>query len=311
MATKYALKIAFLMLGVLLIASCNLPGMTVMDVPTQIPPDAIYTAAALTLQAQLTMNAPPTLAPTFEVPTNPPPMDTMTPTMTFTPILFTDTPVATATLPFTPTSTFPLITANIDTNCRKGPAPEYERVGYLLVGEVSEVLGKNSSGTWWYIKNPKNPSVLCWVWGKSTTVSGSTVELAIITPPPPPASPTPGKANFSAAYVGTKKCGGDRHAIFSVKVTGGSGFESMSIKTHDQDTSLLISGATASNAPFMTGSGKCPPGEDTLEPGTTAYVAGNIAGAPAGHNAKTSITLCTKDNLGGTCVAIIVKYKFP
>lgn len=313
MNTNITRSLAVLVLLPLLLSACFLMPPNVVA-PTPIPPDAIYTAAALTLQAQLTLNAPLIIEVTNTPPSNPSPFPTDTPlpfTPTLTPILYTDTPSPTATLSFTYTSTFPMITANIDTNCREGPGPNYRATGYLMVGQVSTVHGKNSSSSWWYIENPKVPGRFCYVWGGSTTVSGDTSSIPVLTPPPPPPTSTPSEASFSLSFVGTHKCSGDKHAIFSVKAVSGSDFESASIKIKDEDTSTNISGPASSNKPFMSKSSNCPPGADTLESGKTAYLAGSLAGATSGHDARAVITLCTKDGLSGTCVTKYVIFEIP
>jgi hypothetical protein len=318
MKTRSTRPIAILILVMILMASCQIPGVTEVIQTQAINPEAIYTAAALTLQAQLTQNAPPVLAPTQPPPTEMGPTSepwviTATPlpiTLTFTPLPFTNTPIPTATTPFTPTSQYPTISASVNTNCRKGPGPEYDIVGALQVGQVAQVHGKNSSSTWWYIENPKFPGNYCWVWGVTTTVSGSTSGLAVLTPPPPPTK-TVSKVGFSASYASTHKCGGTKYAIFSVKNTGASMLHSMSIKTRDQTTDAVIAAAASSNDPFLTASGHCPPGEDSLATEDTAFVAGSIAGATSGHDAKAIITLCTKDGLAGTCYTVTVNFTIP
>ena len=203
-----------------------------------------------------------------------------------------------------------MITANIDTNCRSGPGPEYTRLGYLLVGQTSQVYGRNSTSTWWYIKEPLREGVFCWVWGGSTSVSGPTGALPVFTPPPPPPTSTPGNAAFSASYVTSKKCGGDRYAIFSIKNVSGVTFESMNIKTRDETKDEVVSNAS-SNKPFLDSSSDCPPGSSALDPGEKAFVASLIQGAKSGNQAKTNIYLCTKDGLDGICVMVVVKYTFP
>jgi hypothetical protein len=313
MITRSTRLIALLAVLPLLLSACFLMPTNVV-VPTQVPPDAIYTAAALTLQAQLTLNAPPALQPTSEVPTSQAPLASNTPlvlTPSDTPIIYTNTPIPTATFPFTPTSSYPLITANIDTNCRTGPGPEYPRTGALLVGQTSTVHGKNSSSTWWYIENPKFPGTFCYVWGETTTVTGVTVDVPVFTPEPPPPTTTASGASFSLSFVTTHKCSGDKHAIVKVKATGGISFESASIKVKDNDTDTNISGPASSNKPFMDSSGSCPPGSTSLDPGDTAYIAGSLAGATSGHTARAVVTLCTKDGLGGSCVSKSVDFEIP
>jgi len=315
MITRSTRSIAILILGMILLTSCVFPGTTVIIQTQIVAPEAIYTAAAQTIQAQMTLNPPLVIAPTQLPPTSLPLVITATPlsfTSTFTPLVFTGTPMPSDTPipPFTPTSQYPTISASIDTNCRSGPGPEYDRVGALMVGEVAQVRGKNSTSTWWYIENPRFPGHFCWVQAASTTVTGGTGNTPVLTPPPPPTK-TVSKVGFSASYVSTHKCGGTKNAIFSIKNTGASTLHSMSIKTRDHTTDTVISAADSSNDPFMTASGHCPPGDDSLATGDTAWVAGSIGGATSGHEAKTTITLCTKDGLAGNCYTITVTFTIP
>jgi hypothetical protein len=78
------------------------------------------------------------------------------------------------------------ISVSLDTNCREGPAKDYQKLGYLLPGQTAAVIGRNSNSTWWYIENPKKPGQFCWVWGEYATLQGDISTLPVTTPPPPP-----------------------------------------------------------------------------------------------------------------------------
>jgi len=296
-----------LALGLLLLSACNVLG--TQGEPTQLPPEAIYTSAALTLQAQLTANAA-----TQEVaasPTSPLPSDTPPPP---TPV-DTPTPIFTATPTLTPTSIVPMISASVATNCRLGPSILYSPpVGVLNVGDQAEVHGRNDAGTWWYISNPSRPGQFCWVWGETTRVEGATVTLPVITPPPLPPTPTststPGVV-FSAAYDNSHDCGGVRTAIFKITNSGGSDLQSMSLKIEDLNTSTTLFGPHTSNAPFMATSSECPEGGDLLPAGRTYYVGGAIGPGNSGHTARATIKLCTANGLGGVCVERTVDFTIP
>jgi hypothetical protein len=64
----------------------------------------------------------------------------------------------------------------------------YEKVGELLVGQVSEVVARYriQNKDFWLIKNPSNPAQECWVQGASTVVTGSVTSLPEATPPATP-----------------------------------------------------------------------------------------------------------------------------
>jgi hypothetical protein len=85
-----------------------------------------------------------------------------------------------------PTTSPAMISASVDTNCRKGPSTIYEAISYLLVGKTSEVVNKYQNGAWWVIKDPNDPNKRCWVWGQTTMVTGNWQQLAEATMPPTP-----------------------------------------------------------------------------------------------------------------------------
>ena len=91
----------------------------------------------------------------------------------------------------TTTSSMPYVSVSVDTNCRTGPGQVYDYVGALLVGEEAEIVGRESTGRFWYIRNPDNITQYCWVWDEYATVRGDTSMLAVLTPPPTP-TPAPG-----------------------------------------------------------------------------------------------------------------------
>ena len=294
-------------LSLLALSACNFPGAS--SEPSQPAVEAIYTAAALTLQAQLTANVgtqQPAATPTSPLPsdTPQPPLPSQTPTS-----MFTETPT------FTPTSAIPMISASVATNCRLGPSTLYAPpVGVLDVGVRAEVHGRNETSTWWYISNPGRPGQFCWVWGETTRIEGSTAGLPIITPPPLPPTPTststPGVV-FTAAYDSVHDCLAVRTAIFKITNSGGSDLHSMSLKIEDLNTSTVLFGPHTSDAPFMATNSECPEGGDRLPAGSTYYVGGTLGPGNAGHTARATIKLCTLNALGGTCVERIVEFTIP
>ena len=150
---------------ILVLTACNLPGGG-SDVPD----------LALTITAQVLLNDQQQQS--GELPTATPE--------------FTATPGATATPEFTPTSSIPMVTVSVNTNCRLGPSTVYAIVGALTIGVQAQIVGKNSSvPNYWVINNP-NGTGTCWLWGEYATVTGDTSglqEYAI--PPTPTPSPTP------------------------------------------------------------------------------------------------------------------------
>jgi hypothetical protein len=74
----------------------------------------------------------------------------------------------------------PEISADVNTNCRQGPSTHYKIDGYLLVGAVSTVYGRDYSSNWWYIQNPSKTSAYCWVWSESTRVTGDASGVPVV-----------------------------------------------------------------------------------------------------------------------------------
>jgi uncharacterized protein YgiM (DUF1202 family) len=314
-----SITVLILFLSTLALSACNLP-FGGAAAPTEPEVAAIYTSAALTLQVQLTQNAP-TQAPATEAPPAgetqaaptppavetpvPPTAEAATPTQEATP---TELPVVTVT------PMYPTISASQNTNCREGPSKDYKILGMLAVGQTAEVYGRNSDQTWWYIQNLSSPGQFCWIWNQTTTVVGNTTGLAVITPPPPPATATltatPG-AGFSASFSKVHDCSGTRTAIFQINNTGGTDLESLNLKIVDQTSSTTLFGPSSSDAPFMGSSSECPPGGDTLEAGKTLYVGGGIGSGNSGHTGRATIKLCTDDGLGGTCIEKTVDFTIP
>jgi hypothetical protein len=152
--------------------ACNL---SLGAAPTPSDLGAVETAVAGTLVAQLTQSAPGQTQPTEQPVNTPEPLPS--PTISLTP---TDTS--------TPTPSVPLVSVTVNTNCRFGPGAVYDYLGALLVGETAEIVGRDPSGEYWFIRNPDNPTGFCWLWGEYAVPVGNFGSLPILTPPP---SPTP------------------------------------------------------------------------------------------------------------------------
>lgn len=157
---------------VVLLASCNLPSSRESSVADPLIPDT-------------GRNPSPTLSSSLE----------FLPTTTFTDItLPTMTPAIELTSTFDiPTATEQSVIQNAyvfapqNTNCRLGPDVIYPAVGYLLLGETSEIVARNPQGTWVAINNLDAPGI-CYVSLSVVEVHGieSITLLTIFTPLPPP-----------------------------------------------------------------------------------------------------------------------------
>ena len=98
-----------------------------------------------------------------------------------------ETLLALPTATFVPTSTPRLALASPNNqlvNCRYGPNTAYAVVGNLEVGDQAEVVGKNIDATWWNVKNPDDPSTVCWLAASVINVTGNVESLPVVNTPP-------------------------------------------------------------------------------------------------------------------------------
>lgn len=139
-----------LLLTALVVSSCNLPK---SGTPTPTEPPILPTDTP----------APPTDTP---LPTGTPlPTDTPLPTLTFTPSV--------------PTVT----TLDKPVNCRLGPGTDWLAVSALNLGQSSQIVGRNSNGSWWLIQDPLNLGRNCWVASNVTSASGDLAALPVAQTP--------------------------------------------------------------------------------------------------------------------------------
>lgn len=206
----------------------------------------------------------------------------------------------------TPAAGLLLISANLDTNCRSGPDTSYEIMGHFQRGQTAEVIGSNALQTWWYIKNPNNPTNYCWVWGESTAVQGSTSQLDVIKPPPPP----PPKIDFSAEYSRMEDCGVPV-AVFRIINDGGLKLESMSLLIYDVTREFQISWMPKINQPFWSKQENCYPDWSYMDVGDTGYIGGDLSTGVLGDKASARIKLCSEDSLDGQCLERTVDFTIP
>ena len=274
---------------VLLVASlaCFVPGATPM--PDQ---NLLGTMVAQTVAAGQTQAAP-SVTPISIV--------TATPTLTFTPTL-SPTPTLTFTPVFTSTPLIPLITVSVPTNCRVGPGKVYERVGALLVGEVAEVVGRDPTGNYWYIRNPDASGDFCWLWGEYATLTGNFAVLPMFTPPP---TPTPEPA-FDLSYNGKDTCSG-WWVDLELENTGGITFRSISITVKDTVLGTTLNSSTDGFTEKSGCSGTVT--KDTLAPGDTRIVSSPAFDYdPAGNKLRATVTLCSNKGLNGMCVTDTITF---
>jgi hypothetical protein len=251
--------------------ACNLPGGAPEGTPTVDPLEAAaLTVTAAAVQANVTA--------TF----------TASPEFTFTPA-FTATPA------FTSTPSFAYVTLSENTNCRTGPAQAYPLVDTFLIGQTIEVIGKNSTNEYWYIRSPNNQSVFCWMWGFYAK-GGNLGNVPVFTPPPSPTA----APSFDVSYAGVDSCVG-WWIDFNLKNTSSVAFKSVGITVKDTVTGVSLGELKDG----FTDLGGCLSSSiiATLDPGQS-YTVSSAAFVenPVGHKIEATINLCTGLLGSGTCI---------
>ncbi len=290
-----------LLLGsVLLVASqACAPGQPTADL------NAINTAIAQTLAA-ITQTSEPGIPVTGD--------ESPTPSATTVAATPTVTALVLPTLEMTSTpAVIPAgaqITVSVPTNCRVGPGVVYDRVGGLQVGEVAEVVGRNTAGNYWVIRNPNRPGETCWLWGEYATLTGYTGILPVLTPPPTPTpSPTaPPSPDFTAAYNNFESCAGTGWWVdFELENHGSIVFNSMAMTVRDTVTNVVVS--LYSND--FTNRDGCNQSatRDNLPASQELLVSSPVFSSdPRGHGLRATITLCSNTNQSGTCVTESIEF---
>lgn len=123
---------------------------------------------------------------------------TETPAVTLTPMLDTPTSSSSTAMPIlntgedielptsTSTSTPGVILASPKdqpVNCRFGPGTSYAVIGALVVGKQAEMIGRNEDSSWWYVRNPSDPSTSCWLSAEFVQTVGNVGALPVANSP--------------------------------------------------------------------------------------------------------------------------------
>src|SRR6185436_3517917 len=146
----------------------------------------LCTAVVIFVLASSSCNLPTDQLAETPIPSIQPTLDT--PTLTIS----TPTPIPIETLltlepaTLTPTSTPSTILASPKdqpVNCRFGPGTSYAVAGALNPGRQAEIIGRNLDSSWWYVRNPSNPSTSCWLAASATDTVGNVESLLVVNPP--------------------------------------------------------------------------------------------------------------------------------
>jgi hypothetical protein len=185
-----------------------------------------------------------------------------------------------------------------NTNCRTGQGTDFERIMILLKGEEADVVGVDTSGSYWYIRQPEQPNSFCWLWGKYATPSGSYESVPVFTQVP---TPTPGFEFTINYHSSIGLCGGFVVLKYQIINTGSETLESWRTKSTDHTGGSVP--ITSQQDKFF-GSGCTLVGDKQyLAPGESYYVNALFTTDPAAHDLTVTVLGCTQDGLGGSCVS--------
>lgn len=144
----------------------------------------VWIPIAALLAAVLACNAPFEITSPTEPPLGIPPSPTVRPPDPGQPPILPTSTVETIFPEVTITPSGPMVQAGSqDVNCRYGPDTTYLAVGYLLRGYTTPILGISEDNGWWYIQDPRQPGIYCFV---SRTVTDTSGDISSVPPIPTP-----------------------------------------------------------------------------------------------------------------------------
>ena len=282
MRTPLFTVLNLLITGIVVLSSCNMPNSTaIAEIPTEtkqaaIPPTAtINVAATQTRQAELL------------------PTETSTATATETPV---PEPSATNTPE-------PVIAEVMrETNCRTGPAGNYDLVATYQPGQMLEVVAKDLGAGYWFVRNSEKPEEQCYLLAQNITINGDTSALPKFTPlPSPTAAPY-----FNVSFRKFDTCEGENFALFDVENVGSVPFRSYYIRVNDQKVGKSVEqvlNAFDLRVRCILARNIAP-----LNPGEAGYVYSPQFKWNATSNKLSSvIMICTEKDLKGICVTRTVE----
>jgi len=235
---------------------------------------------------------------------------TLEATATSTEVPATETPTATATETPVPepseTGTPEPVTADVgrESNCRIGPAGNYELVATYQIGQKLEVLGRDLGNGYLFVKNPEKPEEQCYLLANNVTIIGDVSSLPKFTPQPSPTA----APYFKVTFKKFNTCENLQYALFVVENTGSVPFRSFYIKVTDQKVGQSVEQVL--NAFDLRVGCTLAKNIAPLNSGETGYVTSpQFKWNVNGHKLRAVIQLCTEKNLKGTCVIQTVDVK--
>jgi hypothetical protein len=281
----------------LAMAACNMPGSAPGATAT---PDGLSVVSLSSTQTALAGQPSPS-----EQASTAPATSTELPSATPAPAIAS----ATATLPVgfiaseTPTPTLEPVFALAmkDTNCRIGPAGNYDLVVTFKTGTKLEVIATDLGSGFIYVKNPDKPGEGCYILANNVKVSGDPAVLPQYTPlPSPTLSP-----NVTITFKKFDICRGNVFALFVVTNTGGVPFRSAYVRVSELKSGD-VEEQTLNAFDLWTG---CIIAKNIapLDPGATGYLTSAMFKKnPSGGNLRAAFQVCTEKDLKGFCVTVSI-----
>ena len=268
-------------IAVLILSACNLPG---SNATAEVAPQTEQSTANETATSESTATSTEAVA-------------TNTPTVTAT-----ETPVPEPSATLTPEP--PIAEVLRETNCRVGPAGNYDLVATYQAGQMLNVVAKDLGAGYWFVGHPEKPEEQCYLLAQNITINGDTSALPKFTPRPSPTAAPYFKLDFKKFDT----CEGVDFALFIVENTGSVPFRSAYIKVTNQKNNDSVEQAL--NAFDLRVRCVLAKNIAPLDPGATGYVASPpFKWGSGGNKLRAVIMLCTEKSLKGTCVTQTVDLK--
>ena len=208
----------------------------------------------------------------------------------------------------TPTPSVPMVKVSVDTNCRFGPGKDFEMLGALMVGEETEIIGRDPSSVYWYVKNPDQGG-FCWLWGYYATTSGDISNLPVFTPMPtltPSATPT-AVIDFSVSFREDDTCSGKYYVEFRLENIGTAMFQSTWVSVTNNDDAETVDATYEKFEEWDV----CTVNQSyaDLDPGDVGFTrSADLTNDPNGKSFSATVKACTEPGLGGTCIDKILNF---
>lgn len=280
MSTTFFQLFCFLTMVGFVLSACNLPASSAATEPA--PPVESSTPTTVATIAS-------TVTPTGQA--------TETPTVTAT-----ETPIPEPSATHTPEA--PKAEVVRETNCRVGPAGNYDLVATYQVGQLLEVVAKDLGAGYWFVRNPEKPEEQCYLLAQNIRITGDTAALPKFTPQPSPTA----APYFNVSFKKFDSCKGQDFALFIVENVGSVPFRSAYIKVIDQKVNKSVEQALNAFDQFVG----CVLAKNIapLNSGATGYVSSPRFDWTVNRDKlRAVLMLCTEKDLKGTCVTQTIDVK--